>query len=294
MEQAGPPVRRPRVGCRARRRCARPGRRRRRGAPHARGAGRPHRPGPRGHRARRAGGGHRRPARRGPRARAPRHRWALGILGGGDHTGRWRIASRCTVVNVLGGADLDLRQATVEAAEHAITVFSLMGGFDDRGARGRRGGRGRIRDHGRQRRPPGGAAPAAGSPPAAHPRLVADGRHRRHHGARPARPAPPRPAAAPPPPPLRPASRRPSHDPSRPARTGRIPWHAPPERCTRAADERRRHGRRGGHADDAGARQARVADPDRRAPARRARDVLVAFATATATWCASGWARSTC
>lgn len=55
-------------------------------------------------------------------------RWALGILGGGDHTGRWRIAPRCTVVNVMGGADLDLRQATVEAAETAITVFSLMGG----------------------------------------------------------------------------------------------------------------------------------------------------------------------
>lgn len=61
------------------------------------------------------------PARRGTR-------WVLGILGGGDHTGRWRIAPRCTVVNVMGGADLDLRQATVEASETAITVFSLMGG----------------------------------------------------------------------------------------------------------------------------------------------------------------------
>jgi hypothetical protein len=55
-------------------------------------------------------------------------RWVLGILGGGDRAGRWRVAPRCTVVNVMGGADLDLRQATVEAAETEITVFSLMGG----------------------------------------------------------------------------------------------------------------------------------------------------------------------
>jgi hypothetical protein len=52
----------------------------------------------------------------------------LGLLGGGDHAGRWRIAPRCTVVNVMGGADLDLRDATVEAPETEITVWSLMGG----------------------------------------------------------------------------------------------------------------------------------------------------------------------
>jgi hypothetical protein len=55
-------------------------------------------------------------------------RWVLGIMGGGDHAGRWRVAPRCTVVNVMGGADLDLRQATVEAADTEITVFSLLGG----------------------------------------------------------------------------------------------------------------------------------------------------------------------
>jgi len=55
-------------------------------------------------------------------------RWVLGILGGGDRAGRWRIAPRCTVVNVMGGADLDLRHATVESARTEITVWSLMGG----------------------------------------------------------------------------------------------------------------------------------------------------------------------
>jgi hypothetical protein len=56
--------------------------------------------------------------------------WVIGIMGGGTQKGRWRIASRCTVVNVMGGADLDLTGAVVEGAETEIRVFSLMGGSD--------------------------------------------------------------------------------------------------------------------------------------------------------------------
>src|SRR5688572_1009703 len=55
-------------------------------------------------------------------------RWIVGFMGGGNHRGRWRVASRCTVVNLLGGAGLDLTGATVEDAETEIRVFSLMGG----------------------------------------------------------------------------------------------------------------------------------------------------------------------
>ncbi len=51
-------------------------------------------------------------------------------MGGGDHAGRWRIAARCTVVNLLGGADLDLTDAMVEGPHTEIRVFSLMGGSD--------------------------------------------------------------------------------------------------------------------------------------------------------------------
>jgi hypothetical protein len=54
----------------------------------------------------------------------------LGILGAGDRRGRWRVAERVTVVNVLGGADLDLREATLGAREVTIRVFSFMGGSD--------------------------------------------------------------------------------------------------------------------------------------------------------------------
>lgn len=65
-----------------------------------------------------------------PSAPAPvtARRWIVGIMGGGTHRGRWRIASRCTVVNLMGGADLDLSDAVVESADTEIQVFSLMGG----------------------------------------------------------------------------------------------------------------------------------------------------------------------
>jgi hypothetical protein len=61
---------------------------------------------------------------------AKSRRWVVGIMGGGTQKGRWRIASRCTVVNLMGGADLDLRGAVVEGPETEIQVFSLMGGSD--------------------------------------------------------------------------------------------------------------------------------------------------------------------
>jgi ketosteroid isomerase-like protein len=57
-------------------------------------------------------------------------RWIVGIMGGATYRGRWRIAERCTVVNIMGGADVDLTRAIVEGAETEITVFSLMGGSD--------------------------------------------------------------------------------------------------------------------------------------------------------------------
>jgi hypothetical protein len=64
-----------------------------------------------------------------PSAAKPR-RWIVGIMGGGDHRGRWRIAPRCTVVNLMGGADLDLTDAIVQGSSTEIRVFSLMGGSD--------------------------------------------------------------------------------------------------------------------------------------------------------------------
>jgi hypothetical protein len=56
--------------------------------------------------------------------------WVIGIMGGGSRKGRWHVARRTTVVNIMGGADLDLRDALVEGTEIEIVVFSLMGGSD--------------------------------------------------------------------------------------------------------------------------------------------------------------------
>jgi hypothetical protein len=65
-----------------------------------------------------------------PAADRPAGALVLGILGGGDRRGRWRVPARMTVINVMGGADLDLREAVLETPEVEIAVWSLMGGSD--------------------------------------------------------------------------------------------------------------------------------------------------------------------
>ena len=59
-------------------------------------------------------------------------RWLVSIMGGHDRTGHWRIAPRLTIINVMGGSDLDLHEAELADDEVVITVFSLMGGGDIR------------------------------------------------------------------------------------------------------------------------------------------------------------------
>ena len=56
--------------------------------------------------------------------------FVLSIFGGSDRAGRWRVAERLRVVNIFGGADLDLREATLAAPEVHITVVSIFGGSD--------------------------------------------------------------------------------------------------------------------------------------------------------------------
>ncbi len=54
--------------------------------------------------------------------------WILGLMGGGDRQGRWTVAEHLLVFNVMGGADLDLREASISAKITRITVISIMGG----------------------------------------------------------------------------------------------------------------------------------------------------------------------
>jgi hypothetical protein len=69
---------------------------------------------------------HRVPVRRGEGGA----RWLLAIMSGVDRTGRWRLAPRCTVLNVMGGSDLDLNEAELSDDRTELRIYSIMGGAD--------------------------------------------------------------------------------------------------------------------------------------------------------------------
>jgi hypothetical protein len=60
---------------------------------------------------------------------APR-RWLFALIGGADRKGRWRVPRRLTSVTLIGGPDLDLREATLEGPDAEFTLFTLIGGAD--------------------------------------------------------------------------------------------------------------------------------------------------------------------
>jgi hypothetical protein len=66
-------------------------------------------------------------------ARAPvEHKprgWIVAVMGGAERKGRWVPARRTTVVTIMGGADLDLRDAQI-ADVVTITAIAIMGGVD--------------------------------------------------------------------------------------------------------------------------------------------------------------------
>jgi hypothetical protein len=54
--------------------------------------------------------------------------WIVAFMGGAERKGRWRPARRTNVVTVMGGAELDLREAEI-ADEVVITAITVMGGI---------------------------------------------------------------------------------------------------------------------------------------------------------------------
>jgi len=64
-----------------------------------------------------------------PATRSPR-RWSVAIMGGCERRGRWRPAARSVAVAIMGGVELDLRDATIEHDELVITAVAVMGGVD--------------------------------------------------------------------------------------------------------------------------------------------------------------------
>jgi hypothetical protein len=65
-----------------------------------------------------------------PERRRKATRWVVAIMGGVTRRGRWRIGEKARVVAIMGGCELDLRGAVLEAPETTLTCFALMGGIE--------------------------------------------------------------------------------------------------------------------------------------------------------------------
>lgn len=66
-----------------------------------------------------------------PEARRRRvTRWAVAIMGGHSPRGRIRLAETTNVVAVMGGCELDLRNAEIDGDEVVINALALMGGVE--------------------------------------------------------------------------------------------------------------------------------------------------------------------
>jgi len=63
-----------------------------------------------------------------PIAHGVEHQRAVAILGGVERRGAWVVPEHFSVFCLMGGAELDLREATFSAREVTITVNTFMGG----------------------------------------------------------------------------------------------------------------------------------------------------------------------
>jgi class 3 adenylate cyclase len=56
--------------------------------------------------------------------------WAIGIMSGSEHRGRWHPAPVTNAIAFWGGCTLDLRQAEIEGSELVINAVAIMGGIE--------------------------------------------------------------------------------------------------------------------------------------------------------------------
>jgi hypothetical protein len=59
-------------------------------------------------------------------------RWVISVMGGSDRKGRWRVGRSVTVLNFMGGSNLDLNDAELAGDVVEMRVYSLMGGSEIR------------------------------------------------------------------------------------------------------------------------------------------------------------------
>lgn len=57
-------------------------------------------------------------------------KWVVSVMGGAEKRGRWRVGERLTTLAIMGGNDLDLRHAEIDADEVTIVAIAIMGGMD--------------------------------------------------------------------------------------------------------------------------------------------------------------------
>jgi hypothetical protein len=62
------------------------------------------------------------PARRKP------VRWMVAIMGGSHRRGRFRAVGSINAIAIMGGDEIDLREAEIEGGELTLNLFALMGG----------------------------------------------------------------------------------------------------------------------------------------------------------------------
>jgi hypothetical protein len=65
-----------------------------------------------------------------PPTPARTRRFGLAVMGGINWRGRLRLPEQSTIVAFMGGANIDLRNATIDASEVTITAWAIMGGVN--------------------------------------------------------------------------------------------------------------------------------------------------------------------
>jgi hypothetical protein len=59
-----------------------------------------------------------------------RRRWTVAVMGGSNLRGRWLAGRKLTSIAIMGGGEIDLRNAVLTEGALRITIFSFMGGVD--------------------------------------------------------------------------------------------------------------------------------------------------------------------
>lgn len=57
-------------------------------------------------------------------------RWVVSVMGSAEKKGRWRIGDQLTALTLMGGNDIDLRHAEIDAHDVTIVAVAVMGGMD--------------------------------------------------------------------------------------------------------------------------------------------------------------------